>query len=510
MSAADTPLQQAAGEPDPDGERQRLKSLTVSGAAINMASQLVRFALLFAYQIAMARLLAPGDFGLVAMAAPVIAFVQLFSDLGLSSATIQQATISQSQLSFLFWVNVGMGALLAAITAALAPAVAWFYGDPRVADITIAAGALLLLGGLFSQHMALLNRRLKFGAIAAVELGSFAVGAAAGVVAALSGLSYWSLVVNSAATSATAMLLAWIISGWRPGRPGRTDDMRALFRFGANLTGFSIVNFFARNMDNVLIGRVWGAGDLGLYDRAYKLVLMPFNQIAYPFARVALPLLSKSQHEPEFYARAYRRLLESVLLLSYPGLAWALATHHALILHVLGRRWEGVSPIFGVLVLDAFVAPIGSSMGWLFVSQGRTREMRDWGIAASLLFVTCFAAGLRWGATGVASGYVVAGVIEIAVLWRVATRTGPLRGASFLGLLHPFIAGALASLAALRALAAVMAPGWVMLGVSALLSYAVFLGVMAALPAGRRILAGVLAQVRGLLPARTRAVLPAR
>ncbi len=278
--------------------------------------------------------------------------------------------------------------------------------------------------------------------------------------------------------------------------------MRALFRFGANLTGFSVVNFFARNMDNVLIGRVWGEGSLGLYDRAYKLVLLPFNQIAYPFARVALPLLSRSQAEPEFYRNAYRRLLESVLLLTYPGLVFALATHQSLIEHVLGHRWAGVGPIFGILVLDAFVAPIGGSMGWLFVSQGRTREMRDFGIIASLLFVGCFAAGLHWGPVGVATGYVTAGVIEIIMLWRVATRRGPMRGTSFLALIRPFLVGGLAAMAVLQGLLHVMAPGWTTLGVCAVASYAVFMAAMAAMRGGRRILRGMIEQAWRMVPAR--------
>ena len=493
---------QALSEQEADAARQQLKGATVSGAAVNMAAQLIRFVLLFAYQIAIAHLLLPADFGLVAMTAPVIAFVQLFSDLGLSSATVQHPDINQGQLSFLFWINVGMGAGLAVLIGLAAPLVGWFYGDPRVVDITRAAGAMLLLGGLYSQQMALLNRWMRFRAVALVELSSFAIGAAAGIGSALLGLSYWAIVVNQAATSLSALVIAWAVCGWRPGRPGPRADMRVLFRFGANLTGFSIVNFFARNMDKVLLGRVWGELSLGLYDRAFKLVLLPFNQIAYPFTRVALPLLSRSQDEPDFYRNAYRRLLESVLLLSYPGLVFALATHQSLIEHVLGRRWAAIGPIFGILVLDAFVAPIASSMGWLFVSQGRTREMRDYGIITSLLFVCCFAAGLHWGGVGVACGYVVAGMIEITLLWRVATRRGPMRGMSFLSIIHPFLAGGVAAACVIEGLLHLMAPGWTTLGVCAVASYAAFYAAMAALSGGRRILRGMIEQGWRMLPAR--------
>jgi PST family polysaccharide transporter len=502
---AEAGVAEAGAEADPvAASRQALKGATVSGATVNLVSQMLRLVLTFAYQVAIARLLAPSDFGLVAMTAPVINFVQLFSDMGLSTATIQHPDINQAQLSFLFWVSAALGLALAVVAAAVSPLVGWFYGDPRLVDITIAAGALLLLGGIYSQHMALLNRTLRFRAVAAVELTSFAVGAVAGIGSAMLGLSYWAIIVNQAATSLTAMVLAWALSGWRPARPGRAHDMRALFRFGANLTGFSVVNFFSRSSQNVMIGRVWGEADLGLFDRAYKLVLLPFYQIAYPFTRVALPLLSKSQNEPEFYRRAYERLLESVLLMSYPGLVFALATHQQLVEHVLGARWAGVGPIFGFLVLDAFIAPIGSSMGWLFVSQGRTTEMRNWGVAASLMFVASFAAGLPWGPVGVAIGYVGAGVIELAVLWRVATRTGPLQGARFLPLLGPFIASALVTLAVLLWLAHVLRPGWFALGLCAAVSYVVFLSCMAALPRGRVVLRAMFGQARTMLRAQMR------
>lgn len=489
----------ATGDEAVRAERQRLKGATVSGAAVNMTAQLVRFGLQFAYQIVIARLLLPGDFGLVALSGPAIAFVQIFSDLGLSSATIQHPNISQGQLSFLFWLNVAMGVVLAIVTACVAPLVGWFYGDPRVVGPTIVFGGMLLVGGFYSQHMALLNRNLRFIAIACVELASFVVGAAAGIISAVLGMGYWAIVNNVVATSLTAIVLAWTVSGWKPGRPGPISEMKTLFAFGGNLTGFNFVNFFARNSDNILIGRFCGEESLGLYDRAYKLVLLPFNQIAYPFSRVALPLLSKTQQEPEFYRRAYQSLLEAVLLLTYPGLIFALVTNKQLILLLLGPKWAGISPIFAVLVLDAFVAPIGGSMGWLFVSQGRTREMRNWGIASSLLFVACFAVGLHWGPTGVAGGYVTAGIIEICVLWRVARRTGPLQGQSFLALIHPYLISGAVTLGLLYALTTALTPGWTTLILSALAAHILFIVTMAALPQGRRCLRDVWAQLRRLL-----------
>ncbi len=478
-------------------EQDRLRGASVDGVAVNLASQLLRFGLRFTYQIVIARLLLPADFGLVALIAPVMTFISLFADLGLSQATIQHENISEEQLSFLFWVNVAAGTALAAFCVAAAPLVAHFYGDPRVDGVMIASGALLFIGGFYGQHMALLNRRMRFRALAALDLSGFGFGAVCAIAAAKAGAGYWAILANQAGVSVVTLAGAWWLAAWRPGRPGRLSDMRPLLHFGGNVTSFNFVNFFSRNSDNILIGRFAGEAALGLYDRAFKLMLLPFEQVAAPFSKVAVPLLSRSQSDPVFYRRAFRRMLQAVLLLVYPGLAFMIANSHPLVVLGLGQRWAGVAPIFAILGVDAFVAPIGNSMGWLFVSQGRTKEMRDWGIAASIMFVGCFVAGLHWGPRGVAAGYATAGLLEILVLSRVGTRSGPLRTQDFWPMLTPFMVAAAVDFAVLECLpaAAQSIPGLVL---QVPLSYGLFVGSLAMFHEGRQALSDAVRQARQL------------
>ncbi len=476
--------------------RRRLKGASVNGIAVNVASQFVRYVLRFAYQVVIARLLLPGDFGIVAMAAPAISFIQLFADLGLAQATIQYKSISQAQLSFLFYVNLAAGTALGGLCALSAPLVARFYGDPRVAGIMVASGALLFVSGLYAQHAALLNRQMRFTLLAAMDVVGFAVGAAAGIAAALHGLGYWAIMINQAGVTVTALLIAWGLSGWRPGRPGKFSDMMPLLRFGGNMTGFNFVNFFSRNSDNILLGRFAGAAPLGLYDRAFKLMLLPFGQISLPFTNVALPLLSRCVDEPEFYRRAYRRMLEAMLLLLYPGIAFMVVNAQELVDVALGRRWAAVAPIFALLGIDAFVSPLGISMGWLFVSQGRTREMRDWAVLTSFLFVGCFVAGLHWGPRGVAGGYAVAGLAEMSFLWHIATRRGPLRARDFFALLIPFLIALGATFAVDFVAGALLPAGLFSLGVEGAASYGVFALALVAQPKGRHVLVECAGDVR--------------
>lgn len=473
----------------------RLKSDSISGIAINVSAEAAKFVLRFSYQVIMARLLLPADFGLVAMAAPAIAFVQMFADLGLTEATIQRKDITPEQLSFLFWINLAMGALLAAICAASAPLVAWFYHEPRVAGVMIATGGILLLGGMFSQHQALLTRHMRFRALAVLDLGSFAIGITAGVTSAKLGAGYWAILVSQGVSSLAAIAIAWSITRWVPDRPGKAADMRAMLHFGGNITAFRVMNFFSHNTDSILLGKYAGEDALGLYNRAFKITLLPFTQLCVPFTKVAVPLLSRSQERADFYRRAYSRMLEALLLLLYPGLIFLLVNRRSVIVLALGPRWAGVAPIFGFLGIDAFIAPLAYSMGWLFVSQGRTRELRDWSVPTSIMFIAAFTIGLRWGPEGVAAGYAAASVGEMSYLWRIATRAGPLRGRDFWGLLLPFAFAAVASFAATSGAARAL-PRQAALPASLVIAYASFILAIAVMPRGRALLRDLAAQLR--------------
>ena len=423
-------------------EDHEIKRASVKGAATNYVSQIIRFGLLFVYQILIARLLNPADFGLLAMTAPLFAFASLFTDFGFTQATIQRKDINQNQLSFIFWCNVGLSVVAAILVASCAGLAASFYGEPRVTPIIFSLTITFIIAGLYAQHLALLNRRLEFQKLAVIDLSSFIVGAAVGLVSAVYGLSYWSLVLNQLAASVTTLLLAWFFSGWMPGLFKNVKDNRDLIGVGANVTSFNLVNFFARNLDNILIGRYLGGVQLGVYDRAYKLLLLPLSQITGPIAKVALPALSRTVESPEKYKRAYMRMLEVVLLVTYPGVVFAMVNSELLIVSVLGARWSDVSPVFSILAIGALFAPISNSTGWLFLSQNRSREMRNWGVISSVAFAISFVCGLPWGIEGVAALYIGVGAIQGPLLWWAATRKGPLTTGELFGRLFPYAAGA--------------------------------------------------------------------
>jgi PST family polysaccharide transporter len=489
------------GDPEPTSAlgRDAVKSASRRGVAINYSTQFVKFGLQFVYEVLLVRLLFPSDFGIYAMARPVLALGLLLTDLGLSQAVIQRDKITQGQLSILFWMNMLVTGAMCLLLGLSSDLIADFYGEPRVALVVIAMSGVMFLNALAVQHRALLNRKLAFGKLAIIDMVTFIAGAIAALTAAWSGLGVWSIVINQAVITMLAVILLWIMMPWRPGRSSEGfAGVRSLIGFGANIALANIANFFSRNIDTVLIGKVWGGESLGFYDRAYKLLLLPTNQVMLPITKVALPLLSRVQNDAGAYRTAYLTMLELVVLIIFPASIFAIVTHTQLIGTVLGSQWLPAAPIFAILAIGAMFAPISHSTSWLLISQGRTRELRNYGLVGSVGFVAAIVAGLPWGAAGVAFGYVLFGVVQGPIVWWLTTRSGPVDGRLLVGALTPYVLASLPVGGLLFLLQAYLPEGWATLGGLFVLSYLVFLLGLCLHPGSRRTLLLLLREAESL------------
>jgi O-antigen/teichoic acid export membrane protein len=382
-----------------------LKMRSIRGGATTVVGQAVRMLLNLGSIMVLGRLLTPRDYGLIGMVTAVTGFAAVFKDLGLSTATIQRSQINHAQVSTLFWINVAISALLAGVVMVLSPLVAWFYGEPQLVPITIALGAAFIVTGVSVQHLALLRRQMRFGATATIDVIALAVGALCGILAAWRGLGHWALVCLAYGQLTTSTVLIWYASGWRPGPPVRHSGIRGILKFGGNLTGFGLVNYLVRNLDNVLIGWYWGPASLGLYTRAYGILLMPLQQINQPMTSVALPTLSRLQDQPQRYRACYTK---GILLAAGIGMPIVVATFvlaDLVVPLILGKNWTGAVMIYRVLAAAAFVDTFNVAVGWLFVSLGQTGRQFKWQLFESAVTLVLIAAGLPWGPIGVAAGF---------------------------------------------------------------------------------------------------------
>lgn len=421
-------------------------------------SQAVRAGLMFASTLILARLLTPEDFGIIAMAAPFLAFLLLFQDLGLSAATIQARSITDEQSNTIFWVTVLASAFLAAVLVAASPLIGLFYREPRVGLVTAASAGILLLTSLALQPTALLGRAMEFRRMARIAIASAAASFLATIALALLLKSYWSIVLGNLAGAAVQVVLAWAMQRWRPRARFSVRGAGSILRFGGSVAGFDLLNFFSRNADNILVGRFWGAAGLGLYERSYSLMMAPLQLINGPLGRVMLPLLSRLQDEPERFRSVFLSSLRGLLLATTPVAALAVATSEHLVPFLLGSRWAPASPIFFWLAIGCLYQPLGSSMGVLFTSTGRGRALLHWALLSSATILASFAIGLPFGPAGVARAYVLVGLASVPVLVSLAVRTTPVRTGDVYRIALPFAAAALVSIALLRSLAELVDP----------------------------------------------------
>lgn len=403
------------GAPDPlstDHLLGDIKHRSVRGGALVLATQGIKYAVDLTSIVILARLLTPEDFGMIAMVTAVVGFLATFRDAGLSTATIQRKLVSQDQVSALFWANFALSvALIAAITAS-SPAVAWFYGDDRLLPVTLAIGCGFLFGGLSVQHTALLQRQMRFRALAIAEVGALVAGVVGAVVAALMGLGYWALVVRALTTPFVQMLVVWIATPWRPGPPRWAEGVGSMLRFGSFVTGFKAVNYVGHNVDNVLIGRMLGGPALGIYSKAYALLMLPLRMINNPIASVAIPALSRLQDQPERIRSYFYKAVGLVMTLSMPLVAWLAAVSDSLILTVLGDQWRESIDIFRILTIPAFIATTNVATGWVLIALGLVRRQLQIGVANTIVGTIAIAIGLSWGIEGVAWALVVSALVR--------------------------------------------------------------------------------------------------
>jgi PST family polysaccharide transporter len=403
-----------------------LKGRTVSSVFVTFAGQSAQFVLNVGSIMILARLLTPGDFGLVAMVTTIIGFFRIFNEAGLSTATVQCDGITHAQVSNLFWTNILVGGTISLILAVGAPVVASFYREPRLISITLALCITFLFTTAAVQHMAILKRQMRFKMIALIQVSSVAVGILTGIVMALLKFGYWSLVGIQITTPLIALLLTWTVSAWRPQLPRRGTGTRSLLNFGANLTASSFLWSLARGSDALLIGRVYGPSSIGLYSRAGALIFRPVEQLIGPVESVFVPMLSRLQTQPARYRRILLESYEVIAIASFllAGLLFALA--NPLTLVVLGPNWEKAAAIVAGFTLVAAYSPISSVSTWLLTSQGRGRDFLRLSLVTSSVVLVSFVAGLPYGPTGVAISYSAACLlIVLPADHYIAGRQGP-------------------------------------------------------------------------------------
>lgn len=356
----------------------------------------------------LSRLLSPRDYGLVAMAAVVTNLAGIVRDMGTAAAVIQKRDLDEETILSAFWFSVLIGSALGGLLALGAPLVARGFKTPELTPLLLWLSVSFPLGSFGSVHQALLERDSRFALVARIEIVSGLAGLAVAIGLALRGAGPYSLIAQTLTFTLLSSIQLWVAAKWTPRWRLRLRELQTLWRFSGHLVAFNVINYFGRNADSIIIGRVLGPVALGPYSLAYRIMLFPLQNITAVSARALFPVMSRNQDAVHEIGTLYLRVLGMIAAVTAPMMCGLFVLRALFVSVVLGDKWAAVAPLLAVLAPTGFIQSIVSTTGAVFMARGRTD---------ALFYLSCFSVGLQligflvgihWGVLGLATGYFIA------------------------------------------------------------------------------------------------------
>lgn len=404
-----------------DSSDESLGARTFSAARWQTASSAVKGVLQFGVMVLLARILTPEDFGLAALALIVVGFAEMVVDLGLGPALVQRMDVTQRQIRVAFTASSLLGVAITALIVLASPYSVPLLRNDAVPEVLRWQALLFIFAGLGATARSVLERRMDFRGLFFAALSSYVLGYAfVGVSLALLGLGVWSLVFASLVQAAVGSGVAMLIAR-HPMRPLLAGtELRDLLNFGFGVTLNRLVVYASYNGDNFVVGRWLGSAALGLYSRAFQLMLFPLTHLQTITWNVLFSAYSRLQHDRERAAVAYLRGIQLATLLVAPLMAGMAVAGPHLIVGLYGPKWIAAAVPLQVLCAAGVFRAIYGMTGALTHAFGEVyAEFRRQAVFAGLLIAASFF-GSRWGLTGVAIGVAA----SVAVMYLVMAHLG--------------------------------------------------------------------------------------
>lgn len=369
--------------------------------------------------ILFARFLGPADFGLYALAMIFVNFANILRDMGTSAALIQRHALTGTFTDTVFWSNALFGIILGLIMVTIAPIAAVGFQDSRLTGLLMTIAIIFPISSSGSPHMALLERESRFRTLAALELFSSFFGLAVGVISILNKMGVYSLVFQTIATTCCSALLLWAVSSYRPRFYWNKDEFISLWRFSSHLVGFNIINYFSRNADSMLIGRLIGTVDLGIYNLAYRIMVFPIQSLTFVLNRALLPAFSRQQTDYALLGKNYLKALSFIALVTAPMMAGLWALREPLITTFLGSDWIRVAGILAWFAPIGFLQSLLSTTGGVFTAIGRTDLLRKIGFVCALVTVGMFVVSASFGIIWISISFLFSTLFSFAFAFKI-------------------------------------------------------------------------------------------
>lgn len=376
----------------------------------------------FAVSLILARLLAPADFGVIAILAFFATFVINVVQGGLSTAIIQRQDTSAIEESSLFWVNLVASSLLGGFLLLIAPALARFYALPVLQPLMLITAAQVVLGALGAVHNALLTRELRFDRLVKAGVVSAILSGVTGITAAMNGFGVWALALQGLVSIGANSAALWLLCGWRPTAGLRFSALRSLIGFGGWVSLSSALDVLYTQGFSLLVGKLHGITDLGFYNRAYGTQLLPANLLSSVLGRVALPAFSSRTDDKEGIRRGMRLANSFGMLINAPIMIGLALLSRDIVVTLFGAKWLPAAPILSILALSGLLLPLHVINLQVLLAHGEAKLFFKIEISKKLFSVFAVAIGSLFGIVGLAWSQVLVSAVSLLFNARPAKR----------------------------------------------------------------------------------------
>lgn len=345
----------------------------------------------------LARLLSPNDYGIVAVTTVFTTFFSLFADMGIGAGIVQNKELTEKDVNCIFSFSIKLGIILCIIFSLFSYPLSLFYED----SVYILVGILLSVSLLFNTFNmvpnALLLKQKEFLRVGIRTVVVCILTGIIGILLALCGLKYYALIIQAILNS--FFTFVWNFVSTKPRITFRInkESMDKTKKYSSFIFAFNIINYFSRNSDNLLISKFMGAANLGYYDKAYKLMCYPTQNLTHVITPVIHPILSEHQNEKEYIYKKYMKIIKILSLLGIFIMTFCFFASDEIIRIMFGDRWEDSIPCFKFLSVSIWAQMITSSSGSVFQSLGDSKCLFISGTINSVFTIGAIILGILEG-----------------------------------------------------------------------------------------------------------------
>jgi lipopolysaccharide exporter len=429
----------------PSGETLGIRA--IRGGVWIVAAQAVSRMFAFVRMVVLARLIAPDDFGMFGIAMLTLSVTESLSETGFQAALVQKNQDTHLYLQTAWTLQVLRGVLLAAILYIAAPYVAIFFGEPAVISLVRSLSLAVLFRGFTNIGVIYFQKELEFRKQVVYQLSGTLVDVAVAVTSALLLRNAWALVYGLLAGIFIQVAMSYVLHPYRPSFRLDVSRAKELLQFGKWMFLLSVLVFFINQGDDAFLGKVLGATELGLYQIAFRIGMLPATVFTLAISQISFPVYAKLQAEPYRLRMAFCRTLEVTALVVFPITAALIALGDDLTHFFLGPQWVPMVPLLQILALKGLIwALAGITGGPLYMAMGRPDINLKLNLAqAAVMLLLIYPFYVCWGAKGIAGSVVIAMAANYGLNVRRSLKITGLTASEYLAAIcHPLCGSALA------------------------------------------------------------------